>query len=273
MIYLCNSCLYLFISRETYLNNEFPGGVRKTDVQKWTLNQLLLTVNSWEDQSKRRKESGAMSPSLSRNSNNFTCSGASSNLPCASVHSLSVRHPLHEGNRGSNVTSHVSIPSPSSNNEQSGFVRPSIINTKGSPANHPRLSNSSPVISNAHPISTRPQAQVTNNSSRQGVSYSSLPRPISQNCDPLRQQNTNPENVSNPTSGQSRFVPKRTTFPGATLDRSDSFNKSVPNSSAPLYGQGSTDVHSSRDLFSDGDDIDISSVLDGIDSESLFGDF
>lgn len=94
----------------------------------------------------------------------------------------------------------------------------------------------------------------------------------SQNLDPLRQDTSVSRTVSsNHLPAQSRFVPKRPSFPIGGQS-----GQSLPCSSAAsnqASSQTSTSSQFSRDMFSDADDVDISSVLDGIDSESLFGDF
>lgn len=254
----------------------FSGGVRKTDVQKWTLNQLLQTVNNWEDQSKRRKENDVTSPLFPMNRNSFPQGVCSSNFPSSNVQPSPFRQPMYEGNRANNLPSRASNTNLASANEEFNFVGQSLSNTTRSSA---CLSNSSTAIPINRPIlASRPQILVPNNNLRQQVPNLPPSHSVSQNFDPLRRQTNNPENVCKaPIAGQSRFVPKRATFPVGASNRSESFQLPTQSStvliSSQENAQGSTDLHSSKDLFSDADDIDISSVLDGIDSDLLFGDF
>lgn len=212
--------------------------VRKTDVHKWTLHQLMQATNSWEEQCKRRKNPAAQTSSASRNMN----PNSSGN---SSPQQFSFRPPGPISNRSSSVTTNAAIPSATS------FSKPSVVvsGNRGPPTmTHPK------VVSIPNNSSVRPQILNSNMGAPQRPSTSSMPQTTVQSTGPLRQQNPTAGNTA--TNMQGRFVPKR------------------PSLSSPQASlNSSVDLQSSRDLFSDADDIDISSVLDGIDSESLFGDF
>ncbi|XP_034237706.1 uncharacterized protein LOC117643127 isoform X2 [Thrips palmi] len=215
--------------------------VRKTDVHKWTLTQLLQAADGWEDQRKRKKDvstgahptllQGTTNPfssnMLNRNSGTarppMQLSSHSNNTPAVNTGSLSTRPPVQSANF-SRGAPHLTV---------SGIARP--------------------------------QMQSVN----RGSVASSSPQAASQN-NPLRQQNSfpKPANCDAPAA-QGRFVPKRPTFSVGGQARTEA----IPCSTSSVTQGNQSTVNTSKDLFSDADDIDISSVLDGIDSESLFGEF
>lgn len=211
----------------------YVAEVRKTDVHKWTLTQLVQAADGWEDQRKRKKDVSAIAHSapVQGNTNPF-----SSNM--LNRNSGNFRPPMQPSSNRNNV----SVPN------AGNPIQPSV-----------QHSNFPPVVPHSTVSGTmRPNMQPV-----RGPSSSSLPQVLSQN-NPLRQQNNIPKPTnSNAPAAPGRFVPKRPSFSAG------------PCSTATINNQGNETraVLSSKDLFSDADDIDISSVLDGIDSESLFGEF
>ncbi|KAJ1524008.1 hypothetical protein ONE63_010551 [Megalurothrips usitatus] len=214
--------------------------VRKTDVHNWALNQLLQAANNWEEQSKRKKNTGSSCGVTQRSSNPFSSNTFSPGS--TGDGNSSARPPLQTSNRVNSTSGSVINPSVQSAPSTSSAMRP--------PVQIPGRSGSS-----GHSSSGQPQVPTSRTFTPSGPSPS-LSLPGQQNLDPLRQHKSLPSTVGNPSAAQNKFVPKRPTFSSGVLNTTDSAS-----------------LQTSVDLFSDADDIDISSVLDGIDSESLFGDF
>ncbi|KAK3908625.1 Homologous recombination OB-fold protein [Frankliniella fusca] len=208
--------------------------VRKTDIHKWNLHQLMQAANSWEEQCKRKKNLSTNN-SVSSFSRNMNLNSSGNNSPRPQPVSFRSPAPIH--NQSSSMTSSYSRPSTSS------FSNPSFVG----PGNKGSQTTSHPVVGSTHSsscVKQLPPPPPPSSSMPQNTSHSG----------PLRQQNQTA--CSSAANVQGKFVPKRPSL-------------SVPQNNL----NSSVDLQSSRDLFSDADDIDISSVLDGIDSESLFGDF
>lgn len=218
---------------------ETNNKVRKTDVHKWTLTQLLQAADGWEDQRKRKKDvtPSSLTTAMPGNTNPF-----SSNVPNRNIGSARPTVQISNNRNNISVTHSGNLS-----------VRPSMPSSNFTP-NAP-LSTVSGTV--------RPSMQPAN----RGPSSFSLPPAVSLN-NPLRQQNSisKPSNCDT-TAARGTFVPKRPSFLGGQA------RTATAPCSTSATGQGNQVIQSSRDLFSDADDIDISSVLDGIDSESLFGEF
>lgn len=220
------------------------SGVKKTDVHKWTINQLLQTAYSWEDQS-RKKDTPRTTHTFSTN---IVAARSSSDHP------LGARPLLQTSNMISNAPS-SSDATTTLNRQSSSFVPPVQPPWKGD------VSSGAPHLNSSTSFMRSSMTAVPGSLAQRASS--SL-----QNQDPSQQPSSS-KSTSSFSASKGKFVLKRPSFSGGGIHQNNAYHQATLNKSCEDENGSQP---SSKDMFSD-DDLDISSVLDGIDSESLFGDF